>query len=158
MVGWWWRTRKNMEESGQVRYYISICLERLDPHRSFSVIIGITDESCCYQCLHLGLCMTNTSYVGPLTFMPYACILVATSRPILPRPNTARVFPDSSDPVYSFLSQRPSLRDWQACATFLYNREIHLLSSCSSLSLHWKQRLLRRKGLPLPFYQARLLK
>lgn len=79
-------------------------------------------------------CITNTRYVSSLTFMPYACILVATSRPILPRPNTASVFPDSSDPVYSFLSHRPSLRDWQACATFLYNREIHLLSSPSYLS------------------------
>lgn len=117
---------------------------------------GIMDKICCYQRLNLGFCITNTKNANSLTFMPYACILVATSRPILPRPNTARVFPDNSDPVYSFLSQRPSLRDWQACVTFLYNRKIHLLSSHSFANLHWKQWLLGENGLPKLVHQSRL--
>lgn len=63
------------------------------------------------------------------TFMPKACMRWATSRPIRPRPRIASVLPLSSDPVYSFLSQRPSLSDPQLWATCLHrNTRI-----CSSL-------------------------
>lgn len=35
-----------------------------------------------------------------LTFMPKACMRVATSLPMRPSPNTASVFPFSSMPIY----------------------------------------------------------
>ena len=53
-----------------------------------------------------------------LTFIPKACIRVATSRPILPSPTIARVFPSSSTPMYRLRSQRPTLREawpWGMC-------------------------------------------
>ena len=40
------------------------------------------------------------SHPDHYTFMPKACIRVATSLPILPRPTIPRVFPSSSTPMY----------------------------------------------------------
>ena len=93
-------------QRGVIQPVMSVIVEKASGHTD-KVIISNQG-----QIVRIDVQEKNFNFYGYLcTFIPKACMRVATSRPILPSPTIARVFPSSSTPMYFLRSHRPAFSE-----------------------------------------------